>query len=92
MKSAFLPSVRVEPELREELEAVLGETETISAFVEHAVRAEVNYRRARAEFQARGEKAWQEYKHGGRSRPVAEVFDHVQARIDARRQELLGKT
>ena len=42
MKSATLPAVRVEPELRNELEAVLGVTESISAFVEAAVRNAVN--------------------------------------------------
>jgi hypothetical protein len=41
MKSATLPVVRVEPELRDELEAVLGKTQTISAFVEEAVRGPV---------------------------------------------------
>ena len=90
MKSATLPAVRVEPELRSELESVLGETETISTFVEQAVRGAVNYRRAQAEFLARGERAWQEYQHTGQSRPASEVFDRIQERIDARRRELLA--
>lgn len=91
MKSATLPAVRVDPELRNELEAVLGETETISAFVEQAVRGAVNFRRTQAEFLARGEQAWQEYQRTGQSRPVGEIFDRVQKRIDARRRELLTK-
>jgi hypothetical protein len=88
MKSATLPAVRVAPELRIELEAVLDETESISAFVEEAVRSAVSYRRTQAEFLARGERAWQEYQRTGLSRPAAEVFDRIQGRIDARRQAL----
>ncbi len=91
MKSATLPAVRIEPELRDELEAVLNETETISAFVEQAVRSAVNYRRTQAEFLARGEQAWQAYRHTGQSRPAGEVFDRIQHRIDARREELLTR-
>ena len=91
MKSATLPAVRVEPELRIELEAVLGETETISAFVEQAVRGAVNYRRTQAEFLARGEQAWQDYRQTGQSRPAAEVFDRIQVRIDVRRKQLRAK-
>ncbi len=92
MKSATLPAVRVDPQLRSELEAVLGEAETLSAFVEQAVRGAVHYRRTQAEFLARGEQAWQDYQRTGQSSPAAEVFDRVQQRIDARRQELLGKS
>ena len=91
MKSATLPAVRIEPELRQELEAVLSETETISAFVEQAIRGAVNYRRTQAEFLARGEQAWQDYQQTGQSRPAAEVFDRIQNRIEARRRELLTK-
>lgn len=34
MKTATIPSVRVEPEFRAEVEAVLGEGETLSEFVD----------------------------------------------------------
>lgn len=75
MKSATLPAVHVELEFRMELEGVLSETETVSAFVEHAVRGAVNYRRTQAEFQARGEFAGQDYLRTGQSHLAAEVFD-----------------
>ena len=88
MKSATLPAVRIEPELRHELEAMLGETETISAFVEQAVRSAVNYRRTQAEFQARGEQACEEYRRTTRSIPAGEVFDRMQNRIATRCREL----
>jgi predicted transcriptional regulator len=54
MKTANLPSLRVEPELREAAEAVLQEGETLSGLIETAVRESVERRRTRAEFIARG--------------------------------------
>lgn len=54
MKSATIPSVRVEPEFRDEVERVLGEGESLSQFVEAAVRACVLQRKSQAEFVARG--------------------------------------
>jgi len=83
-----LPAVRVEPKLRAELESVLGKEETISTFVADAVRRAVDFRRVQTHFLARGESAWQDYLRTGVSHPVDEVFDRLQARIDARRREL----
>lgn len=54
MKTATIPSVRVEPELREEVEQLLGEGESLSEFVEAAVRSAVRQRQNQAEFVARG--------------------------------------
>ena len=53
-----------------------------------AVRRAVDFRRVQTDFHARGEAAWQDYLRSGVSHPVDEVFDRVQARIDARRREL----
>lgn len=92
MKSSTLPAVRVDSDLRNDLEGVLGEAETISSFVEQAVRSAVNYRRTQAEFLARGEQAWQAYLRTGVSKPAGEVFDGIQERIEARRREMLNKS
>lgn len=54
MKSATLPSLRVDPELREAAESVLQEGETLSGFIEASVRETIQRRRVRAEFIARG--------------------------------------
>lgn len=54
MKTATLPSLRVAPELRKSAEAVLQEGETLSAFVENAVRAQVSLRQSQDAFIARG--------------------------------------
>ena len=54
MKTATLPSLRVEPELRDAAESVLQAGETLSSFVETAVREQVALRRQREAFVARG--------------------------------------
>ena len=48
MKTSTLPSVRVEPELREAAESVLQEGETLSGFIEASVRETIERRRVRA--------------------------------------------
>jgi hypothetical protein len=57
MKTATLPSIRVEVELREKLEGILEEGESLSAFVEASVRAAVRRRAEQAAFVARGMKS-----------------------------------
>ena len=54
MKTAAIPAVRVPPELRQAAEELLADGETLSGFVEDAVRRNVEYRQAQAAFVARG--------------------------------------
>lgn len=54
MKTATIPSLRVEPALREAAESVLREGETLSAFVEASVREQVRKRQLQDEFIRRG--------------------------------------
>ena len=54
MKTASLPSLRVDPQLRDAAESVLQEGESLSSFIETSVREMVERRRIRAEFIARG--------------------------------------
>lgn len=65
MKSTTLPSLRVEPELREAAESVLQEGETLSGFIETSVRETIARRRARAEFIARGLASREEARRTG---------------------------
>ncbi len=88
MKTAILPQVRVEPELRAQLESVLREGETLSGFVERTVRSAVEYRRVQAEFHARGEAAWQDYRRSGVSHPADEVIAELRDKLEARRKSL----
>jgi predicted transcriptional regulator len=54
MKSANLPTLRVDPELRRLAESLLEDDESLSGFVESAVRAEVDRRVFRQAFIERG--------------------------------------
>lgn len=69
MKSASMPSLRVEPELRRAAEAVLREGESLSGFMEQSLRDEVNRRRVQNEFLRRG------LKFRGEARRTGEYFD-----------------
>jgi len=54
MKTATIPSLRVEPELRHAVEDVLHKNETLSSFVEQSLRAHIRRRQLQEEFIARG--------------------------------------
>jgi hypothetical protein len=90
MKSAVIPQVRVEPELRAELEAVLQEGETLSGFVEACVRNAVEFRRVQARFHERAQAAWEQYQSSGESVAAEEVVAKLQAKLDAKRKKLRG--
>lgn len=82
MKTATIPSVRVEPEIREQIEQVLGENESLSQFVEAAVLASVRYRVGRAEFVARGLRSLEAAKDSGEYFDASEVIDRLQKKLD----------
>jgi hypothetical protein len=88
MKSAVIPQVRVEPALRNELEAVLQKGETLSGFVEASVRNAVAFRRVQSQFLERGQSAWEHYQSTGLSVPALDVTAKLQAKLDARRKQL----
>lgn len=54
MKTATMPPLRVDPELRLAAEDVLRENESLSAFMETALREGIARRRLQREFVARG--------------------------------------
>lgn len=85
MKTATIPSVRVEPEFRAEVEAVLSEDETLSEFVEAAVRAGVARRRVQAEFIARGLRSRDEARRTGEYVDADVVLEHLQRKLDTAR-------
>ena len=65
MKTTTIPSIRVQPDFRAEVEAVLADGETLSQFVEASVRASVERRRVQAEFIARGLSSLDEARRTG---------------------------
>jgi hypothetical protein len=85
MKSATIPSVRVEPELRAEVESLLSEGETLSEFVEASVRATVLRRRHQAEFMARGLRSLESARQTGDYVEADVVLDGLQRKLDAAR-------
>jgi len=88
MKSAVIPQVRVEPQLRAELEAVRQQGETLSGFVEDCVRSAVEFRRVQTRFHESGQAAWGHYQSTGVSVPADKVLAKLQAKLDARRKQL----
>lgn len=65
MKSATIPSLRVEPELREAAESVLHDGETLSSFVEQSIKAQIARRSVQQAFIARGLAARDEASRAG---------------------------
>ena len=88
MKTSTIPSVRVEPEFRAEVESVLAEGESLSEFVEAAVRSSVERRRAQTEFIARGLRSRDEAKRTGDYVNADDVVAALQGKLDAARARL----
>lgn len=65
MKTATMPALRVEPELRQAAEEILRPGETLSAFVEDSLRRNVAFRRTQQEFIARGLASRDDAKRSG---------------------------
>jgi predicted transcriptional regulator len=81
MKTATIPPLRVKPELRQSAEAVLKEGETLSSFVEEAVRRNVAYRRSQQDFIARGLAARDAARASGEYVAAADVLDKLGKRL-----------
>ena len=90
MKTATLPSVRVEAELREAAESVLREGETLTGLIESAMRETIHRRRVQDEFMARGLRSSEDAKRTGVYHPATVVHAELQRRLDARRKRVLG--
>ena len=87
MKSATLPSLRVEPQLRDAAESVLLEGETISSLIETSVRETMQRRRARSELIARGLMYRDDAKRSGTYHPADKVhaaLERMLAKASAR--------
>jgi len=87
MKTSTIPSVRVEPELRSEVESLLVDGETVSEFVEASVRAAVQRRRHQAEFVARGLRSLKAAQRSGEYVDADAVVANLQRKLDAARTD-----
>jgi predicted transcriptional regulator len=83
MKTATLPSLRVDPELRAAAESVLKEGETLSALMEDSLRRQVHYRKTQAEFIARGLASREEAKRTGEYYSAEFVLAELKEMLDA---------
>ncbi len=77
MKSATIPPLRVTPSLRHEAESVLQEGETLSGFVEEALRTHIERRKFQQEFIARGLASRDRAKATGRYIAKNELMDSL---------------
>ena len=83
MKTATLPPIRVEPNFRFELEAVLDPGESLSEFVENAVRSTLQRRKNQVEFMRRGIAAIEDTKRAGGGIPADVVIAKLEAKLTA---------
>lgn len=74
MKTASIPSLRVNPELRHAAESVLQDGETLSSFVEQSIRANIQQRNVRKEFLVRGLASRDEARLTGEYFPAEDVL------------------
>jgi hypothetical protein len=86
MKTATIPSVRVEPELRAELESLLAEGQTVSEFVEASVRAAVQRARDQSEFLTRGLQSLEDARLTCDYADAERVVQKLQKKLDAARK------
>ena len=86
MKTATLPPIRVAPDFRLELEGVLEQGESLSQFVENAVRTTVARRKTQAEFVRRGIAAIEATQREGSGIPADLVIAKLEAKLAAARQ------
>jgi len=88
MKTAVIPQVRVEPELRADLDSVLLPGETLSDFVEASVRKAIEFRRVQTDFASRCDASLANYERTGISIPADVVLSKLEAKVAARVKQL----
>lgn len=86
MKTATLPPIRVAPDFRLELEGVLEQGESLSQFMESAVRTTVAKRKNQAEFIRRGIAAIEATKRDGSGILAEVVIAKLEANLAAAKQ------
>jgi len=77
MKTATLPPLRVDPELRREAESVLQNGETLSSFMEKSLRSGIEHRKMQQEFIARGLASRDEARKTGEYFAARDVLDEM---------------
>ena len=83
MKSATIPALRVQPELRQAAEEMLQPGETLSGFVEESLRRNVERRLAQRAFLARGLASRDAAKKSGKYVTADAVLSKLAAKIES---------
>lgn len=91
MKTATLPSVRVEPDFRADVESVLVEGESLSEFVESSVRVQMERRRTQGEFIARGLHSRDEARRTGEYVEADAMIARLEGKLATARDQLAKK-
>jgi predicted transcriptional regulator len=87
MKAATIPSLRVSPALRKAAEEVLEDGETLSAFVQQAIKARVEQRQAQHEFLQRGLNSRELAKQNGRYLAADKVVQRLEKLLTKSRKK-----
>lgn len=91
MKTATIPALRVQPELRQSAEAILRPGETLSAFVEDSLRRNVEFRRSQQEFITRGLASRDAARESGEYISAAKVLSKLSAKLKKARNKQTAK-
>ena len=86
MKTAAIPAVRVPPELRQAAEDLLQAGETLSGFVEEAVRRNVEFRQAQKAFIERGLTSAEAARKSGKYISSAAMLGKLTRRLEKARK------
>jgi hypothetical protein len=86
MKTASLPSLRVDPELRQAAESVLNEGESLSSLMESSLRASVSRRQMQKDFVARGLRSRDQARLTGEYYAAADVHAELERMLVAARE------
>ena len=86
MKTAAIPAVRVPPELRQAAEDLLQAGETLSGFVEEAVRRNVEFRQAQKAFIERGLASAEAARKSGKYVSSAATLGKLSRRLEKARK------
>ncbi len=81
MKTAVLPPLRVQPELRLKAESVLHPDESLSSFMIEAVNEHIEHRRAKMEFLQRGLAAAEHAAQSGEYVSAADVLHQLKEKL-----------
>lgn len=91
MKTTTIPSVRVAPAVRADIEALLQEGESLSQFVEASVVEAVRRRRNQAEFVARGMQALAHARETGDFVEPAALLSRLEDKLAAARAKVTAR-